>query len=83
MTWRNTGRSLVGRLGGALFLLVGYPSIFIAYWLPWALRLPHLLEVLADSVVYACALAGLLGSHGTIAWRRPAASGRLDGPVQR
>ena len=40
---------------------VGFQALIIANWMPWSLRLPHLLEILADEFVYAWALAMLLG----------------------
>ena len=62
--WQESVRSLFFRLGFALFVLVGFPSILIAYWLPMSLRLPHALEILADEFVYAGVLVALLAKGG-------------------
>jgi hypothetical protein len=61
MAWQSSKRNLVLYLGLALFYLVGFQSLLIATWMPWALRLPHLLEILADEFVYGAALVMLLG----------------------
>ena len=60
IAWQGTKRSLFFRLGVALFLLVAWPSIFTAYWLPWSLRVPHTLEILADEFIYSGVLVALL-----------------------
>ena len=61
IAWRSSRRNLVLYLGLALFYLVGFQALVIANWMPWSLRLPHLLEILADEFVYAGALVMLLG----------------------
>ena len=61
VAWQSSRRSLVLCLGLALFFFVGFQALVIANWMPWSLRLPHLLEILADELVYAWALAMLLG----------------------
>lgn len=61
IAWRGSRRALAISLGLALFYLVGLQSLLLATWMPWALRLPHLLEILADELVYAAALAWLFG----------------------
>jgi hypothetical protein len=63
MTWQASRRSLVLSLGFALFVLAGMVPLLQAYWMPVTLRIPHLLEILADSYVYAWALAWLLGTE--------------------
>lgn len=69
VTWCRSGRSLFLRLGSALFILVGLLYMVSGYWLPLAVRVPHALEILADSFVYAWALTALL-------WRGEAGSRR-------
>lgn len=61
IAWQSSKRSLVWRLGLALFYLVGFQSLLAANWMPWALRLPHMLEILAGEFVYAGVLVILLG----------------------
>jgi hypothetical protein len=56
IAWQSSNRNLVFYLGLALFYLVGFQALMIANWMPWGLRLPHLLEILADEFVYAFAL---------------------------
>jgi hypothetical protein len=63
MTWQGSRRSLVLSLGFALFVLSGLVPLLQAYWMPVTLRIPHSLEILADSYVYAWALALLLGKE--------------------
>lgn len=72
ITWQASRRSLFIRLGFALFVLVGVPSILTAYWLPVGLRLPHALEILADEFVYVGVLIALLvkGGAATMPRRR-------------
>lgn len=60
IAWQRSRLSLFLTLGTALFLLVGGLNLLGAYWLPVALRLPHGLEILADSFVHAAALVFLL-----------------------
>jgi hypothetical protein len=61
VAWQRSRRSLALYLGLALFFFVGFQALIIANWMPWSLRLPHMLEILADEFVYAWALAMLLG----------------------
>jgi len=65
IAWQGSRWSLAWRLGLALFYLVGFQSLLIANWMPWALRLPHMIEILLDELVYAGALAWLFGSAKT------------------
>jgi hypothetical protein len=65
IAWQGSRRSLFPRLGAALFLLVAWPSIFTAYWLPWSLRGPHTLEILADEFIYSGVLVALLTKNGS------------------
>ena len=61
IAWTSSRRNLVLYLGLALFYLVGFQALMLANWMPWSLRLPHLLEILADEFVYAWALTMLFG----------------------
>jgi hypothetical protein len=66
VTWQRSRRSLALYLGVALFYFVGLQPLSIANWMPWSLRLPHLLEILADEIVYAWALVALLGVQQSV-----------------
>ena len=61
IAWQSSKLNLLWQLGLALFYLVGFQSLLIANWMPWALRLPHMIEILFDEFVYAGALVWLLG----------------------
>lgn len=61
IAWQGSKSSLFWRLGLALFYLVGFQSLLIATWMPWGLRLPHMIEIFFDEFVYAGALVLLLG----------------------
>ena len=61
VVWQSSRWNLVLNLGLALFYFVGFQSLLIANWMPWSLRLPHMLEILADEFVYAWALVMFLG----------------------
>lgn len=58
--WRNSRRSLFLSLGFALFVLVGLLYMLASTWMPLSVRVPHTLEILADSFVYAGVLVLLL-----------------------
>ncbi len=60
VAWQKSERSLFLNLGAALFVLVGLVYMLISYWLPLSVRLPHAIEILADSVVYAGVLMWVL-----------------------
>jgi hypothetical protein len=62
VAWQGSKRNLAWRLGLALFYLVGFQAMLMANWMPWALRFPHMLEILADEFVYAGVLAWLFGN---------------------
>lgn len=68
--WQKSERALFWRLGLALFLLVGGVIMLYATWLPLYVRVPHLLEILADEFVYAGALVLLLGRAQARQYRR-------------
>ena len=61
IAWQGSRRNLILYLGVALFYFVGFQPLSIATWMPWSLRLPHMLEIMADEFVYAWALVMLLG----------------------
>jgi hypothetical protein len=71
IAWQNSRWSLAWRLGLALFYLVGFQSLLIANWMPWSLRLPHMIEILFDEFVYAGVLVLLLRTRNeeAITWR--------------
>lgn len=61
IAWQGSRLNLFWRLGLALFYLVGFQSLLIATWMPWGLRLPHMIEIFFDEFVYAGALVWLPG----------------------
>jgi len=60
IAWQKSMRSLLLSLGVTLFILVGFVYLLIGSWLPLSVRIPHMIEILADSFVYAGALTWLL-----------------------
>jgi hypothetical protein len=64
VAWRGTTCSLWLSLGFALFVCVGLLNLLAANWIPVWVRAIHLLEILADSFIYAGALVWLLGKSG-------------------
>ncbi len=62
IAWNRSRTSLFVALGVALFLLVGGLNLMVGYWMPLSLRLPHSLEILADSFAHAAAVVFLLVS---------------------
>jgi hypothetical protein len=58
--WQRSKRSLFLSLGFALFVLVGFLYMLGAYYMPLAVRVPHTLEILADSFTHAGLLVVLL-----------------------
>jgi hypothetical protein len=73
IAWQSSKPKLMLYLGLALFYLVGLQALLIANWMPWSLRLPHLLEILADEFVYAWALVMVLTTEPLklpTGWRR-------------
>jgi hypothetical protein len=79
VAWQQSRRSLALYLGLALFFFVGFQALIIANWMPWSLRLPHMLEILADEFVYAWALAMLLGVRQTMTFGMWGAGGVARG----
>ena len=61
VAWQGSRMKLFWRLGIALFYLVGFQTLILANWMPWSLRLPHMIEILFDEFVYAGVLVLLLG----------------------
>jgi hypothetical protein len=64
--WHGSRRGLMGSLGLAMFVLVGFMSVITSYWFPWQMRLFHGLEILADSVAYSAVVTVLLGKPGRV-----------------
>jgi hypothetical protein len=62
--WQRSKRSLFLSLGFALFVLVGFLYMLGAYYMPLNIRIPHTLEILADSFTYAGVLVVLLAKGG-------------------
>lgn len=58
--WLLSAKSLFWRLGFALFVLVGFIYMLAATYMPLSVRIPHTLEILADSFVHAGLLVLLL-----------------------
>jgi hypothetical protein len=65
ITWRRSRWSLFLSLGFALFVLVGFLYMLGAYYMPLAVRVPHILEILADSFTYAGLLVVLLAKSNS------------------
>lgn len=63
VTWQKSERSLLLNLGTSLFVLVGFLYMLMGYWLPLIVRIPHSVEILADSFVYAGVLMWLLAKQ--------------------
>lgn len=62
--WRRSRLNLFVSLGFALFVLVGFLYMLGAYYMPLVIRIPHTLEILADSFAYAGILVSLLVKGG-------------------
>jgi hypothetical protein len=60
LAWQGSRRNLFWRLGLALFYLVGFQALIMANWMPWTLRLPHMIEIFFDEFAYAGTLVWLL-----------------------
>lgn len=58
--WRGSKWSLFLNLAIAIFVLVGFLYMLGAYYMPLAVRIPHTVEILADSFAYAGILTILL-----------------------
>jgi hypothetical protein len=61
VAWQRSTRSLWWRLGSALFVTIGLVYMLAAYWMPAIVRVPHSVEIAADSFVHAALLVLLLG----------------------
>jgi hypothetical protein len=75
--WRGSQRGLWLWVGTVIFIQIAGQGLLQAYWLPAGLRIPHSLELLADSFVQAGFYAWLLFSLPT----GPLAEGRIKNPV--
>ena len=62
--WQRSRWSLFLSLGFALFVLVGLLYMLGAYYMPLVIRVPHGLEIMADSFAYAGVLMVLLVKGG-------------------
>ncbi len=58
--WRGRRGMLMLQLGLASWVVVGAFGMIQAAWMPLALRIPHTLEILADSMAWAWMIVGLL-----------------------
>jgi hypothetical protein len=63
IVWQRSKRRLFLSLSFALFVLVGFLYMLGAYYMPLAVRIPHTLEILADSLVYAGVLVAILAGR--------------------
>lgn len=61
--WRESRGRLIVALGAGHFVAVGLAGLIMAPFFPPVLRLTHGIEILADSICYAVALAWLLFPH--------------------
>ena len=64
--WQRSHQSLFFRLGFALFVLVGLLYMLSAYYMPLAIRIPHTLEIFADSFAYAGLLVLVIAKGGRL-----------------
>jgi hypothetical protein len=60
IAWAGGRGRLILALGLALWVVVGLYAMCVASWMPQAIRLPHALEIGADSFAHAAALVLLL-----------------------
>ena len=60
MAWRGSQKGLWLWVGAVIFIQIAGQAILQAYWLPAGLRIPHSLELLADSFLQAGLYALLL-----------------------
>jgi hypothetical protein len=74
--WQRSYRSLFLGLGSALFVLVGLLYMLGAYYMPLTIRVPHTLEILADSFAYAGVLVLLFAGRSAL-WNMPLNSPKL------
>jgi len=63
--WQRSTWSLFLNLGFALFVLVGFLYMLGAYYMPLTVRVPHTLEILADSFTHAGLLVVLLAKRNS------------------
>jgi hypothetical protein len=60
MAWRGSQKGLWLWVGAVIFIQIAGQALLQAYWLPAGLRIPHSLELLADSFLQAGLYALLL-----------------------
>jgi hypothetical protein len=58
--WAGSRQRFAWMFGLNLFVVAGLYGLIQAYWMPWALRSVHLVELFLDSMVYAWLVAVLL-----------------------
>ena len=58
--WTGSRQRFAWMFGLNLFVVAGLYGLIQAYWMPWALRSVHLVELFLDSMVYAWLAAALL-----------------------
>lgn len=78
--WQESPRALFWRIGLALFFLVGFVIMLYATWLPVYVRVPHMLEILADEFVYAAALVWIFKSRAPVSLRARTLTGQRSVP---
>jgi hypothetical protein len=62
--WAKSRRQFLLAFGISFFVFTGLFGMLQATWLPLQMRLIHTLELLADAMAYACALALLFVATG-------------------
>jgi len=67
IAWCGSRGRLIVALGLALWVTVGLFGMVVASWMPQAIRLPHALEIGADSFAHAAALVLLLAPKAAAA----------------
>jgi len=65
IAWQKSRWNLFLSLGFGMFMLVGLLYMLVADYMPLAIRIPHTLEILADSFVHAGLLVWLLTKRST------------------
>jgi hypothetical protein len=81
VAWRGTNRTRWFSLGFALFVCVGLLNLLAAHWIPPWVRAIHLVEILADSFVYAGALVWLL-THSRTSQQQPPLMHPIDSAMR-
>lgn len=60
--WRGSRRGLWAWIAALIFFNIATPLLIQSYWLPLAVRIPHVLELLVDSCLQAALYAFLLST---------------------